>query len=120
MLIFGFAMVVIMIWKPRGLISTREPTAFLKENGFDAAALEKVEKLLPTAFDLSMVFNRWTFGDGSSATSLLDGLGVVDVAQEIGWVGEKPMTDEALVAADPVDSKNMAWLKSFIPAAANA
>ena len=31
MLIFGFAMVVIMIWKPRGLISTREPTAFLAE-----------------------------------------------------------------------------------------
>ncbi|WP_157089431.1 high-affinity branched-chain amino acid ABC transporter permease LivM [Bosea sp. WAO] len=31
MLIFGLAMVVIMIWKPRGLISTREPTAFLKE-----------------------------------------------------------------------------------------
>lgn len=31
MLIFGFAMVVIMIWKPRGLISVREPTAFLKE-----------------------------------------------------------------------------------------
>ncbi|MGW9332361.1 high-affinity branched-chain amino acid ABC transporter permease LivM [Bosea sp. NPDC055594] len=31
MLIFGFAMVVIMIWKPRGLISTREPSAFLKE-----------------------------------------------------------------------------------------
>jgi branched-chain amino acid transport system permease protein len=31
MLIFGLAMVVIMIWKPRGLISTREPTVFLKE-----------------------------------------------------------------------------------------
>lgn len=31
MLIFGLAMVTIMIWKPRGLISTREPTAFLKE-----------------------------------------------------------------------------------------
>ena len=31
MLLFGLAMVVIMIWKPRGLISTREPTAFLKE-----------------------------------------------------------------------------------------
>ena len=29
MLLFGFAMVLIMIWKPRGLISTREPTAFL-------------------------------------------------------------------------------------------
>jgi branched-chain amino acid transport system permease protein len=25
-------MVVIMIWKPRGLISTREPTAFLKQS----------------------------------------------------------------------------------------
>jgi branched-chain amino acid transport system permease protein len=31
MLIFGFAMVLIMIWKPRGLIGTREPSAFLKE-----------------------------------------------------------------------------------------
>jgi branched-chain amino acid transport system permease protein len=31
MLIFGFAMVVIMIWKPRGLIATRQPTVFLKE-----------------------------------------------------------------------------------------
>ncbi len=31
MLLFGAAMVVIMLWKPRGLVSTREPTAFLKE-----------------------------------------------------------------------------------------
>ena len=30
MLIFGFAMVVMMIWKPRGIVSTREPTVFLK------------------------------------------------------------------------------------------
>jgi len=30
-LLFGLAMVIIMLWKPRGLISTREPTAFLKE-----------------------------------------------------------------------------------------
>jgi hypothetical protein len=30
MLLFGFAMVLIMIWKPRGLISTRAPSAFLK------------------------------------------------------------------------------------------
>ncbi len=30
MLIFGFAMVVIMVWKPRGFVSTRMPTAFLK------------------------------------------------------------------------------------------
>ena len=31
MLLFGFAMVLIMIWKPRGLVGTREPSAFLKE-----------------------------------------------------------------------------------------
>ncbi|WP_157016553.1 high-affinity branched-chain amino acid ABC transporter permease LivM [Mesorhizobium xinjiangense] len=31
MLIFGLAMVMIMVWKPRGLISTREPTVVLKE-----------------------------------------------------------------------------------------
>jgi branched-chain amino acid transport system permease protein len=29
MLLFGFAMVLIMIWKPRGLIATREPSVFL-------------------------------------------------------------------------------------------
>ncbi len=31
MLIFGLAMVVIMIWRPRGLISRREPSIFLEE-----------------------------------------------------------------------------------------
>lgn len=31
MLIFGFAMVLMMLYKPRGLISTREPTIFHKE-----------------------------------------------------------------------------------------
>lgn len=31
MLLFGLAMVVLMVWKPRGLISTRTPTVFLKE-----------------------------------------------------------------------------------------
>jgi ABC-type transport system involved in cytochrome bd biosynthesis fused ATPase/permease subunit len=30
MLVFGGAMVLIMIWKPRGLIGHRAPTAFLK------------------------------------------------------------------------------------------
>jgi branched-chain amino acid transport system permease protein len=37
MLLFGMAMVLIMIWKPRGLISTREPSAFLKERKIVAA-----------------------------------------------------------------------------------
>ena len=31
MLLFGFAMVLIMVWKPRGLIATRAPSTFLKE-----------------------------------------------------------------------------------------
>lgn len=31
MLLFGLAMVVVMIWKPRGLIATRAPSIFLKE-----------------------------------------------------------------------------------------
>ena len=31
MLIFGLVMVVIMVWKPRGLVSTRSPSAVLKE-----------------------------------------------------------------------------------------
>ena len=31
MLLFGLAMVVIMIWRPRGLISNRKPTVFLAE-----------------------------------------------------------------------------------------
>lgn len=31
MLLFGLAMVIIMVWKPRGFVSTREPTIALKE-----------------------------------------------------------------------------------------
>lgn len=31
MMIFGLAMVLIMVWKPRGLVTTREPSAVLKE-----------------------------------------------------------------------------------------
>jgi branched-chain amino acid transport system permease protein len=31
MLIFGFGMVAMMIWKPRGIIATREPSIYYKE-----------------------------------------------------------------------------------------
>ena len=31
MLLFGFAMVLIMVWKPRGLIATREPSTLLSD-----------------------------------------------------------------------------------------
>jgi branched-chain amino acid transport system permease protein len=41
MLLFGFAMVLIMIWRPRGLISTREPSLVLKERTVISADLVK-------------------------------------------------------------------------------
>ncbi|MEQ1647689.1 MAG: high-affinity branched-chain amino acid ABC transporter permease LivM [Hyphomicrobiaceae bacterium] len=41
MLLFGLAMVVLMIWKPRGLISTREPSIFLKESKAVSGSLVK-------------------------------------------------------------------------------
>lgn len=43
----------------------------------------------------------YLFGEGSGVDSMIDSLGAIDVAEEIGWVGEKPMTDEALVALNP-------------------
>ena len=39
MLLFGLAMVVIMIWRPRGLVSTRAPSIFLKQRTTIAADL---------------------------------------------------------------------------------
>ncbi len=41
MLIFGFAMVLIMVWRPRGLISTRAPSVVLKERKSISADLVK-------------------------------------------------------------------------------
>jgi branched-chain amino acid transport system permease protein len=41
MLIFGFGMVVMMIWKPRGIISMREPSIFLKERRAISGSLVK-------------------------------------------------------------------------------
>ena len=41
MLLFGLAMVLIMIWRPRGLIATRAPSVFLKERKSISADLVK-------------------------------------------------------------------------------
>jgi branched-chain amino acid transport system permease protein len=41
MLVFGVAMVLIMIWRPRGLVATRTPSAFLNERKAVAADLAK-------------------------------------------------------------------------------
>ncbi len=43
----------------------------------------------------------YLFGEESGADELIEGLGGIDVAGEIGWTGLRPMTDEALVAANP-------------------
>ncbi len=39
MLIFGLLMVAIMVWRPRGLVSTRRPTVFLKQSKAVSGAL---------------------------------------------------------------------------------
>ncbi|MEE2757427.1 MAG: vitamin B12-dependent ribonucleotide reductase [Myxococcota bacterium] len=44
----------------------------LKEHGFDADMLQRIEGLAGSAFDLNMVFNRFTFGD----QYIIDRLGI--------------------------------------------
>jgi branched-chain amino acid transport system permease protein len=41
LLIFGLAMVAMMVWRPRGLIATREPSVILKERKAISGALVK-------------------------------------------------------------------------------
>lgn len=43
----------------------------------------------------------YLFGAESGADDLIRGLSGVDVAAEIGWTGMQPMTDEAIIAANP-------------------
>lgn len=43
----------------------------------------------------------YLFGEESGAGELIRALGGIDIATEIGWVGLRPMTDEALIAANP-------------------
>ncbi|MGC1094287.1 MAG: vitamin B12-dependent ribonucleotide reductase, partial [Pseudolabrys sp.] len=40
----------------------------LKAKGFTPEAIEKVEKALPTAFDIKFAFNKWTLGEEFVAT----------------------------------------------------
>ena len=43
----------------------------------------------------------YLFGEESGADQLIEALGGTDVAGELGWSGMQPLTDEAMVAADP-------------------
>lgn len=76
-----------------------------------AAALAEVDDVTPAdpADRARMLFLYvrgsanvyYIFGSDSGADSLIDAVGGIDVAGEIGWVGMKPLTAEALVAAQP-------------------
>lgn len=43
----------------------------------------------------------YLFGKGSGADSLIGALGGYDVSRETGWSGMKPVTDEAIISAQP-------------------
>jgi iron complex transport system substrate-binding protein len=70
-----------------------------------------VERLTPASVDerISMMFVYlrgsggiyYLLGEDSGVGDLIDGLGGVDLAAELGWAESQPLTDEAVVAADP-------------------
>jgi len=73
------------------------------------AKIAEIAAVAPTAAPLRMVFLYlrggsgiyYLFGSESGADELIESLGGVDVAGEIGWKGMRPLTDEALIAANP-------------------
>lgn len=75
------------------------------------AAVAEVAAITPSAPDervrILFLYLRgasgvyYLFGEESGADELITALGGVDVAGEIGWTGLRPMTDEALIAANP-------------------
>lgn len=72
------------------------------------AKVDEIAQILPER-PLRMVFLYlrgtsgvyYLFGEESGADVLIRALGGVDVAAEIGLEGMRPMTDEAMIAADP-------------------
>lgn len=75
------------------------------------AAAEEISRFVPEDPDrqVSMLFLYlrgnsgvyYLFGQESGVSDLIAGLGGIDVATELGWKGMRPLTDEAMVAADP-------------------
>jgi len=76
-----------------------------------ADKVAQIAAMSPTAADdrLRMIFLYvrgqsgvyYLFGSESGADTLITALGGIDVAGEIGWTGMRPVTDEALISADP-------------------
>jgi len=77
-------------------------------SGIDAKVSE-IAGIVPSGKPLRIMFLYlrgnsgiyYLFGKGSGADVLIDSLGGIDVAAEIGIEGDRPMTDEAMVAANP-------------------
>lgn len=73
------------------------------------AKVAEIARILPATEPLRMLFLYlrgtsgvyYLFGAESGADVLIEALGGVDVAAEIGLDGMRPMTDEAMIAADP-------------------
>lgn len=69
----------------------------------------QIAEVLPTGEPLRMVFLYlrgtagvyYLFGDETGADDLITALGGVDVSEELGITGTRPLTDEAMLAADP-------------------
>jgi len=74
-----------------------------------AAKVAEIVAIVPSTEPLRMLFLYlrgtsgiyYLFGEESGADVLIRSLGGVDVAAEIGLDGMRPMTDEAMVAANP-------------------
>ena len=63
MLVFGFAMVAIMIWRPRGLVATREPSLYLAERkavGAASSSRARDERGMNAAADPILAVERLT------------------------------------------------------------
>jgi branched-chain amino acid transport system permease protein len=48
MLLFGFGMVLIMVWRPRGLIATREPSTLLMPSRSSRLHQDKAQSTQPS------------------------------------------------------------------------
>lgn len=76
-----------------------------------AKAGDEISRFVPAEADrrLSILFLYlrgssgvyYLFGRESGVSDLVDGLGGIDVAAKLGWTGMRPLTDEAMVAANP-------------------
>jgi len=74
-----------------------------------ASKVAEIAAIVPSGEPLRVLFLYlrggsgvyYLFGQGSGADELITALGATDVAAEVGIVGNRPMTDEAMIAAAP-------------------